>query len=186
MNTVQPIRDPNTIAKIKEYLKNSSSKMQTLRLRNYFLFTFGINVGLRISDIIGLKASDVSGSHISIIERKTGKNRRYKINSMLKEEIAMYCEGVDKDSFLFPSQKGGHISRIQAYNIINDAAKHVGLDCEVGTHTLRKTFGYWHYKQYKDIAALQIIFNHASPSDTLRYIGIEQDQLDELADKFFI
>ncbi|MCL1802915.1 MAG: site-specific integrase [Eubacteriaceae bacterium] len=186
MNTVQPIRDPAVIQEMKEYLKNSSSKNPKICLRNYFLFTFGINVGLRISDIITLKASDVTGSHVSLVERKTGKNRRYKLNSMLKKEIADYCKQAGKESYLFPSQKGGHITRVQAYNIINNAAKHVGLEFEVGTHTLRKTFGYWHYKQYKDVAALQILFNHASASDTLRYIGIEQDQLDELADKFFI
>lgn len=36
----------------------------------------------------------------------------------------------------------------------------------MGTHTLRKTFGYWHYKQYKDVAILQDIFNHSAPSIT--------------------
>ena len=49
----------------------------------------------------------------------------------------------------------------------------------IGTHTMRKTFGHWHYQQYKDVAILQEIFNHSSPSVTLRYIGINQDNIDK-------
>jgi integrase len=44
---------------------------------------------------------------------------------------------------------------------------------------MRKTFGYWHYQQYHDVAMLQTIFNHSSPSITLRYIGINQDEIDK-------
>lgn len=44
---------------------------------------------------------------------------------------------------------------------------------------MRKTFGYFHYKQYKDVAILQEIFNHSAPSVTLRYIGINQDEIDD-------
>ena len=57
---------------------------------------------------------------------------------------------------------------------------------KVGTHTMRKTFGYHHYKKFKDIAILQKIFNHSSPQVTLRYIGIEQDQIDESYTNFIL
>lgn len=63
------------------------------------------------------------------------------------------------------------------------AAKEVGLT-EIGTHTLRKTFGYHFYQQYKDVAVLQQIFNHSSPAVTMRYIGITQDIIDEKVDNF--
>ena len=64
-----------------------------------------------------------------------------------------------------------------AYKILRDAAAHVGLE-NIGTHTLRKTFGYHFYKQYKNVALLQKIFNHSDPQVTLRYIGIDQDEMD--------
>lgn len=48
---------------------------------------------------------------------------------------------------------------------------------DIGTHTMRKTFGYHYYKRIKDIATLQQIFNHSVPSITKRYIGITQDEL---------
>jgi integrase len=186
MNTVQPIRNIDAIEKMKHYLRHKSMGNDFYRMRNYFLFTFGINIGIRISDIIKLKVSDVIGSHIVLYEQKTGKYKRYFINAKLRDEINTYIVGRSMDDYLFPSKKGGYITRIQAYNIINDAARSIGIDYEVGTHTLRKTFGYWHYKQYKDVAILQVIFNHSSPSDTLRYIGIEQDQIDELASDFYL
>ena len=56
----------------------------------------------------------------------------------------------------------------------------------MGTHTLRKTFGYHYYKKFKDIAMLQKIFNHSNPAITLNYIGIEQDKIDESYKNFIL
>lgn len=53
------------------------------------------------------------------------------------------------------------------------------MEEKIGTHTLRKTFGYHHYEKFKDVVMLQKIFNHSSTEITLRYIGIEQDEIDE-------
>lgn len=68
------------------------------------------------------------------------------------------------------------------YRILYDAADFLGRD-DIGTHTIRKTFGYHNYKQFKDVAISQEIFNHSAPSITMRYIGIRQDEINEsLAD----
>ncbi|MBY6999000.1 tyrosine-type recombinase/integrase, partial [Clostridium botulinum] len=89
--------------------------------------------------------------------------------------------------YLFKSRKGQNkpITRVQAYRILLEAGKCLGM-AEVGTHTLRKTFGYWHYKQYKDVAILQDIFNHSAPSITLRYIGINDDIKDNSIENFYL
>jgi integrase len=82
------------------------------------------------------------------------------------------------------SKKGvGPITRVQAYRILNRAARDCGLD-EIGTHTLRKTFGYHFYKANQNVVMLQQLFNHSSPSITLRYIGITQDEIAEEWEKF--
>ena len=179
MKEVQPIRDKDLIAKFKFELLHKS-------YRDYMLFVVGINTGLRISDILPLRVSDVSGSHIVIKEKKTGKNKRFKINSSLRNEIDKYTSNMSDDDYLFPSRKGDKaITRVQAYRILNDVAEALGIP-EIGTHTLRKTFGYWHYKQYKDVAILQEIFNHSAPSVTLRYIGITADLVDKTIDDFYL
>ena len=56
----------------------------------------------------------------------------------------------------------------------------------VGTHTMRKTFGYKYYNKTKDVGTLQKMFNHSSPAITLRYIGIEQAELDDALRNFVI
>lgn len=181
MELVQPIRDKSKIEEMKVELLKSGYK-------NYLMFIIGINTGLRISDILNLRVCDVMNrSHINITEQKTGKMKRFLINSMLRVEIDKYIKGLSPDDYLFQSRKGinSPISRVQAYRILNSAANSIGIQ-EVGTHTLRKTFGYWHYQQYKDVALLQEIFNHSAPSITLRYIGITEDIKDKTIENFYL
>lgn len=179
MAMVQPIRDIKDIENMKRVLKKSGQ-------RDYMLFLTGINTGLRISDILKLKVSDVKGkSHISIKEKKTGKNKRLLLNAPFKVELDEYIADMQDDEPLFKSQKGDNkpIGVVRAWGLLKDAAEKCDLD-EIGTHTLRKTFGYHFYQQYKDVALLQDIFNHSSPSVTLRYIGINADIVDTAMSKF--
>lgn len=181
MQFVQPLRDKELIERMKTELLKSGYK-------NYMLFVIGINTGLRISDALSLKVSDVKNkTHIIIKEQKTGKEKRFLINNQLGHEIDIYIQNMNNNDYLFQSRKGTNrpISRVQAYRILNDVAKSLGLE-EIGTHTLRKTFGYWHYQQYKDVAILQDIFNHSAPSITLRYIGINQDNKDKTIEGFYL
>lgn len=181
MQVVQPIRDLQKIHQIEKILKKQS-------MRNYLLFRIGIYSGLRISDILKLKVKDLRGqTHFTLREQKTGKAQKLKIQPDLRREIEEYIKDKDDEEYLFKSQKGKNspIQRIQAWRILNDAAKQVGINGEIGCHTLRKTFGYHFYKYSGgDIAILQKIFNHSSSQVTLRYIGILQDEIDKLIDGF--
>lgn len=181
MQVVQPIRDLRKIHQIEKILKKQS-------MRNYLLFRIGIYSGLRISDILKLKVKDLRGqTHFTLREQKTGKAQKLKIQPDLRREIEEYIKDKDDEEYLFKSQKGKNspIQRIQAWRILNDAAKQVGINGEIGCHTLRKTFGYHFYKYSGgDIAILQKIFNHSSSQVTLRYIGILQDEIDKLIDGF--
>ena len=87
-----------------------------------------------------------------------------------------YIQGKNPNEFLFKSRQGYNtpISRVRAYQIITSACNACKV-FDVGTHTLRKTFGYHHYKKNKDVAILMDIFNHSSPDITLRYIGISNE-----------
>ena len=143
----------------------------------------GINTGLRVNDIVKLKVDDVKNKNLfTIQEGKTSKKREINI-SMLKNEIDHYTEGRDKSEFLFKSQKGNHLTTTQVYRILSSAGEFIGRN-DIGTHTMRKTFGYHHYKQFKDVAILQEIFNHSAPSITKRYIGIRQDEINDTLNEF--
>lgn len=179
-NIVEPIREPEKIQEMKDVLLHQS-------YRNYFLFTFGINSGLRISDMLPLRVMDVRNTnHLRISEKKkSGKIRKIPVTPTLRNEIDKYTSGMADSDFLFPSRKGTKpITREAAWKIINDAATACGIEGPIGTHTMRKTFGYHFYKQTKDVAMLQKVFGHSSPSVTLRYIGINDDMIEKAFEEF--
>lgn len=174
MNAVEPIRDKGTIQDIVEYLRGQSE-------RNAMLFLFGIYSGLRISDILPLRVRDVKNREgVTVKEKKTGKAKRFPFNNALKKELVRYVEDKKEYEFLFKSRNGcnRHISRQQAYNVLRTAGNKFDLEL-IGTHTMRKTFGYHLYQQTHDIVLVQKLLNHASPEITLAYIGMTQEKLDE-------
>lgn len=180
MKYVQPIRDKNKIEEIKSYLKQNGS-------RDLLLFTMGINTGLRISDLLNLKILDVKGkSHVEIKEQKTGKIKRFPLLGNLQSMIDEYIKGKSDNEYLFRSRNGANkpITRVMAYMIINEACRKAAVTDNIGTHTLRKTFGYHHYQAFHDVAILQYLLNHSSPSITLRYIGITADNVEKTLQQF--
>lgn len=175
---VQPLRTREEIEDMKQSLRRWCGE------RAWFMFVFGINTGLRVSDIVALKVSDVKDkTHVRVVEQKSGKVRNVNVKA-IRPEIDAYTRGMSADDWLFPSRKGsGHITPTQAYRDLVKAGEMIDRN-DIGTHTMRKTFGYHHYRQNKDVAALQEIFNHAAPSITKRYIGIRQDEIDESLEGF--
>ena len=169
MNEVQPIKSIRDINKMKNALHGSDR----------LLFIIGINTTLRISDILSLKYSDIQGDYIILKEKKTGKSKRIRINSAIKN--ALPSRFTDSDDWLFPSRKGnGPISRVQAWRILKDAADRAALNIDIGTHSMRKTAAYHAYKNGTDISLLMRVLNHSSQRETLRYIGIESEQIDDV------
>ncbi len=180
MSIVEPIRNVKDIKKVEEILEKQS-------LRNLLFFTIGTNCGLRISDILALNVKDVKNKNfIQIVEKKTGKFKKFPINSKLKPMFEEYTKDKDLNSPLFITKFGNRLARVAAYYIIRNACEQAGLEDKFGTHTMRKTFGYHHYKKFKDIVMLQKILNHSSPETTLRYIGIEQEQINKSYTNFVI
>jgi integrase len=180
MNLVQPIRDKELIGEIKKFLKESNP-------RNYILFLLGINTGLRISDVLRLRVRDVEGWDIFLREKKTGKVREVKMPKELKKALRDYIQDKPKNEYLIKSRNGKNrpITRGMAYVILNQIADEFGLE-RIGTHSLRKTYGYHFYNQFKDVATLQAMLNHSHPKETLRYIGITQDTLNNYQRKLSI
>ena len=123
MNYVEPIRDPDDVQAMKDYLKEWNE-------RNYMLFMFGINLGLRISDIIKLKVKDVQGQYVNIREMKTGKILKRKMNRSLRREVQEYIGNMNPQDYLFKSRKGKNkpITREAAYYILKAAAEDIGIE----------------------------------------------------------
>ena len=164
------------------YLKNTN-------FRNYGLFKVQLNTGLRISDVVNLKYDDVfekNGNlkkHISLTEKKTKKHRVIFINNELKnvfKELREYFK-LSSGIYLFKSRKGQNkpITTTQVHRIYQNIGKVFNLK-NFNSHSLRKTFCYFVYQKNKDINLIMKLMNHSSTAITLRYIGITNDDIDNI------
>ncbi|PLR78028.1 site-specific integrase [Bacillus sp. V3-13] len=176
MEYVEAIRDIKQIQAMKKVLKTHS-------LRDYLLFVLGINTGIKITEMLDIKVSDVAENNGKVKDfmllfcTDKNKQKRIYLNKKVKAAIKEYLAAVklNQDDYLFKSSKTEKpISRQQAYRIINDAAKAVGITAKIGTNSLRKTFGFHAYKRGVAISLLQEYFHHSTPAETLKYIGVSR------------
>lgn len=171
---VQPLRSKGEISDFYKALGATQHSE-----RNQFLFILGINTGLRMSDLVALRAADIRDRDVTYIkEKKTGKVRTIYLGQ-ISENIQQYFVGktILQDEYLFKSQCGGsHLTVNYVYKLFQKVASQLNRE-DIGTHTLRKTFGYHYYQQTKDIGALMVIFKHSNESITKRYIGITEDEI---------
>ena len=187
MNTTQPIRNTNDLDRIKNYYKKISPDS-----RNYLLIVLGLNTALRISDELSLKWEDVFDfsngeflTHVSLAEKKTGKAAYVYLNSQVLCALSDYkscLPGINPHDYIFLSRKNKTmpITRVQAFRVIKKAVNHYSINDTISCHSLRKTFGYHAWKQGASPVVLMSIYNHSSYSITKRYLGIEQDDKDEI------
>ncbi len=178
---VEPIRDKKKINDLLVFLKGKVD-------RDWLLCKFQLNTGLRIGDVVKVKVSDIFNENIrfkeyfTLNEQKTGKEKKIKLNKEIKCALKSYIikSKLTLNEYIFVSKKGGHISTVQAYRILKNAANSLGIE-NFGTHSLRKSWGYWTYKASSyNIGLIMDTFNHSNQTITLKYIGINQEQKDEL------
>ncbi|WP_416148355.1 tyrosine-type recombinase/integrase [Salipaludibacillus sp. HK11] len=176
MEYVHPIKDLEKLRMMKSIIKMKSS-------RDNLLFVLGINTGLRISEILPLKFQhllDEQGQSLSFLHIN---NVDIYLNDQVKQAISEHILSTSYtyDQYLFKSKKGlNPITRQQAYRMIHDAARKAGVYEQIGTHTLRKTFGYHAYLKGIAISLIQKRLHHTSPAETLKYIGIDHNQRQRL------
>lgn len=165
--------------------------------RNKMIFLIGINSSLRASDLVGLKWSffyDSNGEFKdvnSLQPKKTKKTKKFVklyFNNAAKKAIENYIKEYpinDMDDYLFKSRQGnGPIVEHTLWRIVVDVAAEAGIEKNVGSHSLRKTFGYWAWHNAKDknhaLVVLQKLFNHSSTQTTLRYIGLLDNEIEDM------
>ena len=193
---VQPIRLTGQLNALNKYFMDHNA-------RNRVLFLTGIFTGRRISDILKLDVRDIAQidkrgrlcikERLIIEESKTGKFSDLIIHPKLRRVLSKYLRERRKKSEtlgallnepLFKSRKCGRngqyrITRRHALRVLQEAGNACGLDFKIGTHSLRKTFGYILYSNGTSIELIQRALNHNSPYITLSYIGITQEDLDD-------
>lgn len=181
---VYPFREEADLQKMYNYFVEKGQD------RNVMLFVVGINVGLRAGDLLSLKWNRVIEDNnkivdcVTIKEEKTDKFRKFYFNDVCKKVLWNYYNKFSPrlNEYVFESVKTGNSLDVRsAGKILKTAAKAVGIKYNVGTHSLRKTFGYHQLKAHENdamfVCQLQQLFNHSSPQITLRYCGLEDERL---------
>ncbi|MGG0278123.1 tyrosine-type recombinase/integrase [Bacillus rhizoplanae] len=191
---VQPIKNKRDIKKLTTYLKATN-------VRNYAIVVVGMNVLLRAGDLLSLRWNDVLEDEntfkrrIWITEEKTEKTREVRFNDACIEALILLKESIknfNTDEYIFSSRKANKNGEkkldVKAlHRIIKDTCRELNIRGNYGTHTLRKTGAYHIYTDNiasnpTIISYLQKILNHSSQSTTLRYIGIEAEEIDNIFD----
>lgn len=189
MGKSEPLRTNNEIQLIKDYFLSQH------RVRDYTLFTIGINTALRISDLLNMCWKDVFDfrkgdffRHIVIIEQKTNKKNIILMNSCVYEALNLLKENlscIKASDYIFQSKVGTNkpIHRSWAYRIIREAAEANYIEGIICCHSMRKTFGYHAWKSGFPPALIMDIYNHSSIEITKKYLSITQDDKDLVFNK---
>ena len=186
MATTIPIREKEDLKKFIGYYKNERPNP-----RNHALIVLGLHTALRISDVLSLRWESVYDfdkncfkTHLFLKEKKTGKNTMIALNTQAQESLQCFIDtrAVTPKDFIFTKNTNYSkpLDRTQAYRIISTAAKEALHMEHISCHSLRKTFGYHAWRQGTPPALLMDIYNHSSYQVTKKYLGIEQDEKDDV------
>lgn len=172
ITTTRPIADLEDIAAIKSAIYDNK--------RDYAMFCFAINTGLRASDIVQLERTDLEtldDGRITFIlrEQKTRKVRRITLNEPTTEALQRYLND-SEGRYVFMSQRG-QITTAHYGRLTKDWVRLAGLSSKnIASHSLRKTFVRVHLEHHKaDLLTMQWLLNHSDPRQTLVYAGLTPD-----------
>lgn len=205
-HTSEPIKSIEDINRITQYLIGQHRWRDNMLFIVGINFGLRVSdlVSLRFSHIIS--SNFTFKDKFPIVEKKTKntrkvmKNRYLTINTAVIEAVTLYLEntpGVRLSDYMFRSESNGGnysednqqdkenrpLSRSSVDRILKGIADDLHLNCKVSTHTLRKTFAYHQMvmsgNSQRKLLVLQRMFNHSSAAQTLDYIGITSEEIDE-------
>ncbi|OOF33057.1 tyrosine-type recombinase/integrase [Salinivibrio costicola] len=178
MSEVQAIKDAETVQLIGHLLSIRYHRQMA------DVWYIGLNLALRISDLLAIRFDDIHGDRLRIKERKTGKIADIQLNPKTLARIEKIRVDHPDHVYLFQSHRCQQIKQLPpkplSRRAVTLAFQQVGqeLNLSLGTHSMRKTRGYMLYQATKDIGRVMKMLRHTSEGITLRYIGITQEDVD--------
>jgi integrase len=180
---VEPIRDKKAIDRIKKLLRDNP--------RDLCLFSLGINTAYRANELLSLKVGDVRHLQAGdVLTRKQSKTKKYRgviLNPAAHLALQTWLNSekgkeLGDDDHLFMGKRGV-LTVSTVSTLVKIWCQNVGLKGNYGSHSLRKTWGYWQRKERGTaIPLLMEAFRHATQRQTLEYLGIEADEIAEIYD----
>ena len=186
----ESIRSYDDFKGMQDYFLNAG------KIRDWALWTIGVSLGLRVSDLLSLKVKSVLNpdgtfrDRLFVTEQKTSKLNNCLITEAVKLAITKLFESentaYDMEDYLFKSNKTkGKMTEEYGWKILSDAGKALSLPIVVGSHTMRKSFANIAACVDKStidmnsIVKIQGLLNHSDQRVTMRYLGSYQKMFDK-------
>jgi integrase len=205
-DNVQPYKEED-VPKMVKYFKNlmeeaNNDEDYQIRFRNLTLYVMGLNIALRVSDLVSLKWSDIFDKRWDFLDgkkikpKKTAKTNKHvllKFNDSFKRAVSEYkdyMKPTDLDGYIFTSRQNldGHITTATVSTFLTTAADAVGINYPTNTHSMRKFFARVRYdhstKKDKTLVELMVLFGHSSTKVTRHYICITDEEIGDLYNAF--
>ncbi len=157
-------------------------------IRNRAIIETLYGCGLRVSELVGLKISQIYvKDEYVIVDGKGEKQRLVPISEVALERIAEYIEEVrsritvkrGNEDILFLNRRGSHLSRVMVFYIIKDLCSLAGIHKTVSPHTLRHSFATHLLEGGANLRAIQQMLGHESITTTEIYVHIDRHRLRE-------
>ena len=142
--------------------------------------------GLRVSELVGLRMSQVyADEEYIIVEGKGNKQRAVPISAVALEQIALYLEQTrshqvvkrGSEDILFLNRRGAMLTRVMVFYIIKQLAELAGVRKTVSPHTLRHSFATHLLEGGANLRAIQQMLGHESTATTEIYVHIDRTRL---------
>jgi integrase/recombinase XerD len=177
--TFEDIRMPKKDKKLPEVLSREEvAKLidSTDTLKSRLIVSLLYSSGLRVSELVNLKTSDISLDQRSgwVRKGKGSKDRIFFVSEQLADDLKAYLQGREHN-FIFSKDKPLTTRNIQ--KIIQGTRKRAGMTKKITPHTLRHSFATHLLDNGTDIRLIQSMLGHSSLSTTQVYTHISSEQL---------
>jgi integrase/recombinase XerD len=161
--------------------------------RNRAIIETLYSCGLRVSELVGLKLSELhlKESYLRVIG-KGNKERLVPLGKTARKYIELYRDEVRShqtiksghEDFLFLNQAGGQLSRVSVFNLVKELCSKAGIQKTVSPHTFRHSFATHLVEGGADLRAVQEMLGHESITTTEIYTHLDRDYLRQTIEQF--
>jgi integrase len=189
-------RPAESIRSYEEFAMIQNYFLEKDKIRDWAFWTVGVSLGLRVSDLLGLKICSILNEdfsfkkRISVVEQKTDKTNDCLITESVVDALKKYFNSINwqfgLQDYVFMSRKTkGKMFEEYGWKILSDAGKALSLTANIGSHTMRKSFANIAAcvdKSVVDMNAItkiQGLLNHSDQKVTMSYLGTFRDMYDK-------
>ncbi len=149
--------------------------------------------GLRVSELVNLKISDIYVDEGLILVTGKGDKQRYipigdntlaMIHSYVKQVRVHQPVKPKHTDTLFLNRRGSGLSRAMIFTIIQDLKRLAGIKKKVGPHTFRHSFATHLLENGADLRSIQMMLGHESITTTEIYVHVDRTYLKNVLERF--